>query len=112
MDPKLISGTLEMLILQVVQPEPTYGYEITQEVLKRSQGTFQLKEGSLYPALHRMEREKLLESYWVEPESGRRRKYYRITAKGKKTLEAKRAQWQQFSLGVNGIMGAQANGMA
>lgn len=105
MDPKLLSGTVEMLILQVVLPESTYGYHITQEVLKKSEGYFQLKEGSLYPALHRMERETLLESYWMNADTGRRRKYYRITALGKKALEEKKAEWEQFSIGVNGILG-------
>ncbi len=112
MDPKLLSGTVDMLILQVVLPEATYGYHITQEVLKRSQGYFQLKEGSLYPALHRLERELFLESYWEQADSGRRRKYYKITASGKKTLEEKRAEWTEFSTGVNGILGVPVHGMA
>ncbi len=112
MDPKLLSGTVDMLILQVVLPESTYGYHITQEVLKRSQGYFQLKEGSLYPALHRLEREKFLKSYWEQAESGRRRKYYSITASGKKTLEKKRTEWSEFSVGVNGILGVPAHGVA
>ena len=110
MDPKLLSGTVDMLILQVTLPEPTYGYRITQDVLKRSEGHFQLKEGSLYPALHRLEREGLLQSNWDTAESGRRRKYYRITAKGKKALEKRRAEWQDFSIGVNGVLGAPSHG--
>jgi len=85
---------------------------ITQEVLERSKGYFQLKEGSLYPALHRLERERLLESYWEQAESGRRRKYYRITPAGKKTLEVKRDDWEEFTVGVNGVLGASANVVA
>ncbi|PCJ53514.1 MAG: PadR family transcriptional regulator [Candidatus Hydrogenedentota bacterium] len=112
MDPKLLTGTVEMLILQIVLKEPTYGYSITQEVLERSKGYFQLKEGSLYPALHRLERERLLESYWERAESGRRRKYYRITPAGKKSLEVKRGDWQEFTVGVNGVLGASANVVA
>ena len=112
MDPKLMTGTVEMLILQVVLKEPTYGYSITQEVLERSAGYFQLKEGSLYPALHRLERESMLESYWEKADSGRRRKYYRITPAGKKSLEVKRADWEQFTVGVNGVLGASSNALA
>ncbi len=111
MDPKLLSGTVDMLILQVVVPESTYGYRITQEVLERSQGYFQLTEGSLYPALHRLEREGFLKSNWVNADSGRRRKYYRITASGKRALEKKRNEWQEFSVGVNGILGVPTHGL-
>ena len=107
MDSKLMTGAVEMLILQVVMPEATYGYQITQQVLEGSKGYFELKEGSLYPALHRMERSGLLEAYWVETESSRRRKYYRITPAGKQALESKRAEWEKFSVGVNGVLGWQ-----
>ena len=110
-DPKLLSGTVEMLILQVVLPEATYGYRITQDVLERSEGYFQLKEGSVYPALHRLERESLLKAHWVEADSGRRRKYYRITASGRKALEKKRFEWEEFSMGVNGILGVPNHGL-
>jgi PadR family transcriptional regulator, regulatory protein PadR len=112
MDSKLIAGTVEMLILQVLCPAESYGYQITQDVLARSQGYFELKEGSLYPALHRMERQDLLESYWVDADSGRRRKYYRITAAGKKVLDEKLEEWHRFAMGVNGVLGAQAHGVA
>jgi PadR family transcriptional regulator, regulatory protein PadR len=111
MDPKLLSGTVDMLILQVTLPDATYGYSITQEVLKRSEGYFQLKEGSLYPALHRLEREGLLKADWEQADTGRRRKYYSITAKGKKALEARRAEWEEFTVGVNGVLGVPAHGL-
>lgn len=111
MDPKLLSGTVDMLILQVVLPESTYGYRITQDVLKRSEGYFQLKEGSLYPALHRLERDGLLQANWDKAETGRRRKYYRITATGKKALEKRKSEWEQFSIGVNGILGVPTHGL-
>lgn len=106
MDSQLVAGTLEMLVLQVVSPEPTYGYSITQEVLGRSRGYLELKEGSLYPALHRMEREGLLESYWVEAGPKRRRKYYRVTAKGHEALERKQAEWRRFTAAVEGVLGS------
>jgi transcriptional regulator len=104
MDTKLLTGALEMMMLEVLSQGPSYGYEIVQTVLTRSGGHFELKEGSLYPALHRLERQKLLGSYWTEYE-GRRRKYYKLTAAGRKALAARRAQWQAFTQGVNGVMG-------
>ncbi|MEZ6049865.1 MAG: helix-turn-helix transcriptional regulator [Planctomycetaceae bacterium] len=83
MDTKLLNGTLEMMMLEVLSQGPSYGYEIVQTVLSRSGGQFELKEGSLYPALHRLERQQLLSSYWTEHE-GRRRKYYKLSAAGRK----------------------------
>ena len=112
MDAKLLTGTVEMLILQVLLPEPTYGYQITQEVLDRSKGYFELKEGSLYPALHRLEHQNLLESYWIETESGRRRKYYRITTAGRAALAEKKNEWRQFTFGVDSIIGTQSDALA
>ena len=104
MDSRLLWGTVEMLILEVISHGCSYGYEISQTVSGRSQGYFDLKEGSLYPALHRLERQKLLSSYWQETD-GRRRKYYKLTATGRKTLEAKKAEWQEFAAGVQGVLG-------
>ncbi len=110
MDTRLLMGMVETLILEIVSHSPSYGYEICQTAEERSRGMFELKEGSLYPALHRLERQKLLTSFWEEAEN-RRRKYYKLTAAGQKSLEARRREWQQFSTGVNGILGA-AHGTA
>lgn len=104
MDSKLLGGTVEMLMLEVISRGPSYGYEIVQTVLARSGGRFEMKEGSLYPALHRLERQKLLQSYWSEFD-GRRRKYYRLTAAGQKLLKVRRDEWKSFSAGVNGVLG-------
>ncbi len=112
MDSRLLMGALEMLVLQVLHGGPAYGYRITQEVMSRSQGYFELKEGSLYPALHRMERQGLLEAYWEAVGPKRRRKYYRITAKGLEALEARQAEWQRFSAAVDGVMGTPRDAMA
>ena len=123
MDSRLLSGTVEMLILEVLARGDSYGYQIAQTVLGQSDGYFQLTEGSLYPALHRLERQKLLRAYWVAPGTrsdgeapsgggggtsgggGGRRKYYRLTPKGQATLKAKREEWQRFAAGVSGILG-------
>lgn len=104
MDTRLLTGAVEMLTLEVVSHGPSYGYEITQTVLARSAGQFELKEGSLYPALHRLERQKLLDSYWTEAD-GRRRKYYKLTTAGRKALAARRDEWRAFSTAVNGVLG-------
>ncbi len=105
MDSKLLMGTLEMLMLEVISHGPTYGYEISQTVVERSDSIFEMKEGSLYPALHRLEQQKFVTSNWQEIE-GRRRKYYRITLSGQKALDAKKAEWRQFAHGVQGVIGA------
>lgn len=105
MDARLLPGTLEMLVLDIVSSGPAYGYHISQTVLDRSRGYFDLKEGSLYPALHRLERRKLLSSYWVDTEEGRRRKYYKLTAFGQRELAAKRDEWDRFSSAVQGVLG-------
>jgi len=102
---QLLWGALEMLILDVLTRGPNYGYQIVQTVLDQSHGYFDLKEGSLYPALHRMERQRLLQSYWVETDEGRRRKYYRITPAGEAVLTEKRAEWERFAAGVQGVLG-------
>lgn len=106
MDAKLLTGAVEMLILEVVSDGATYGYEIAQTVIARSQGYFELKEGSLYPALHRLERQKLLSSFWREAD-GRRRKYYRLTAAGRKALAKKKQEWARFATAVDNVLGAQ-----
>lgn len=110
MDSKLVGSTVEMLILKVIDKGPTYGYEIAQTVAARSEGYFDLKEGSLYPALHRLERQKLLKSSWREAQ-GRRRKYYELTAAGRKELAARKRAWADFASGVDGILGLGRTGV-
>jgi len=105
-DSRLLWGTVDMLILDVVSRGPTYGYQIAQSVLSQSKGYFELKEGSLYPALHRMERQKLLRSYWVDTDEGRRRKFYELTPAGRRALKDKREEWERFAAGVSGVLGA------
>ncbi len=106
MDSKLMAGTAEMLILEVVSQGRSYGYAIVQTVTVRSGGGVDLKEGSLYPALHRLERRKLLSSSWGEVD-GRRRKYYKLTAAGRSILASKRQEWLRFASGVNGVLGVE-----
>ncbi len=106
MDSKLMAGTVEMLILEVVSQGSSYGYAIVQSVTASSRGDVDLKEGSLYPALHRMERRELLSSSWRETEEGRRRKYYKITPAGLRMLEKKKQEWFSFTGAVGGVLGS------
>ena len=106
MDPRLLTGTVDLLILDVLARGDSYGYQIAQTVLAASDDRFELKEGSLYPALHRLERQKWLKAHWRETDEGRRRKYYKLTPKGLAALEAKREEWSQFSQAVNSVLGS------
>jgi PadR family transcriptional regulator, regulatory protein PadR len=106
MDSRLLTGTVDMLILDVLARGDNYGYQIAQTVLSQSREYFELKEGSLYPALHRLERQSLSKAYWIDTDEGRRRKYYRLTPKGRAALHEKRDEWRRFAAGVNGVLGA------
>ena len=106
MESRLLWGTVDMLILDVAAKGPTYGYRIAQAVMSRSEGYFDLKEGSLYPALHRMERSGWLSSYWEQTAEGRRRKYYKLTSEGQAELEKRRDDWKRFAASVDRVLGA------
>lgn len=97
-------GTLPTLILEVLAQEPSHGYRIAQNIKERSDGVLDFKEGTLYPALHKLENESLVESY-EGVESGRVRRYYRITQSGRKALNKDRAEWRQLSRAVSIILG-------
>ena len=89
-------GSTEILLLSLLAPEPMYGYQISQELDRRSGGYFDLKEGLLYPTLHRMKKAGLLSSEWQAGDSGRRRKYYALTAAGREMLAEQSAEWVTF----------------
>jgi PadR family transcriptional regulator, regulatory protein PadR len=82
-----------------------YGYEMIQEADRRSAKQFQMKEGTLYPALHQMERDGLLKAEWRESDAGRSRKYYALTAKGRRQAHSKRAQWEAVSAAMRAMLG-------
>lgn len=102
---ELIKGTTVIMILSLIEKHPMYGYEMILEIEKESGGIFTFKEGTLYPILHSLESEALIASYWVGEEGSRRRKYYRITERGKKQLVSKRSEWASFSYAVNKVIG-------
>ncbi len=91
--PDLPQGTLDLLILRVVSPGPLHGYAIAQRLQQVSSGVVQVPQGSLYPALHRLENRGLLAADWKRTESGREAKFYRLTRKGKASLAAERTSW-------------------
>jgi PadR family transcriptional regulator len=101
---ELLKGSTESLLLSLINRQPTYGYKIIKELEKRSNGYFQFKEGTLYPALHRLEKAGLLQGKWQRLPSGQERRYYYITSKGQKALAERVAVWQDFSAAVALIM--------
>jgi DNA-binding PadR family transcriptional regulator len=111
MDSLFLGNALQMLVLEVIAQGPTYGYEITQTVAERSKGSIDLKEGSLYPVLHAMERQKLVRSFWREV-NGRRRKYYELTDAGRAELAERKKSWMSFAAGVNGVLGVERSFVA
>lgn len=97
-------GTLPTLILEALLREPSHGYRIAQQIKERSRGVLDFKEGTLYPALHKLENEGQVASY-EEMENGRQRRYYRITKSGRATLHKNRAEWHKLSRAVTVILG-------
>jgi len=97
-------GTLPTLILEALVHEPTHGYRIAQSIKERSEGVLDFKEGTLYPALHKLETEGMVESYG-SVEKGRPRRYYRITKSGRRMLTKDREEWQALSRAVTTILG-------
>jgi PadR family transcriptional regulator PadR len=95
--PEFLKGTLDMLILKVVTLGPIHGYAISQRIQQISKDFFQVPQGSLYPALHRLEDRAWLASEWRESETGREAKFYTLTRKGRKQLETELIYWEKLS---------------
>jgi PadR family transcriptional regulator len=96
-------GHLDGMLLTVLADEPAHGYAVAQALKARSTGVFDLPEGTIYPALHRLERAGLLTSAWAS-EGGRRRRVYRLTRRGRRELRAARAEWRRFASAVEAVM--------
>ena len=100
--PDLLRGNTEALLLFLVnEMDYTYGYQLIKEIGRRSEGILRFKEGTIYPALRKLENEGLLRGQWQQTSNGQERRYYRITAKGKTVLETKLAAWESFSNAIN-----------
>ena len=102
----LLQGTLDMLLLKALQLEPLHGYAIARRVQQLSEDALRVEEGSLYPALHRIEERGFVESDWGISENNRRAKYYRLTRAGRKRLEAEAGEWKRLSLAITRVMEA------
>ncbi len=101
---ELLKGNTETLLLVLMEAEPMYGYQLAKEIDQRSSGYFAFKEGTMYPALHRLERDKLVEGSWQDTPNGVRRRYYQITAKGRQALADRLSEWRRFSQAMNSVM--------
>lgn len=101
---ELMKGSTVILILTLLDRSDLYGYEMTKEMERASDGIFTLKEGTLYPILHALESDRFVESYWDEKE-GRKRKYYRLTKQGKAELHTKQQEWRLFRNAVDRVLG-------
>jgi PadR family transcriptional regulator PadR len=101
---QLKRGTLELVLLRLLEERPKYGYELVSEMEQRSDAEFEVKEGTLYPVLYRLEDQGCIEAEWSRPERGVPRKYYRITETGAARLAELLAEWQAFTGAVNRLL--------
>lgn len=101
---ELLKGSTKNLILAILSEQPLYGYEIVKRIQRKSAGALVLGEGSMYPALHALEKSGYIIGQWEESPEGRERKYYSLTRKGRKQLKEGIAAWKQFTLAVNKIV--------
>ena len=99
-----LKGHLDLLLLAILSEGPAHGYAVIESLRNRSGGTFDLPEGTIYPALHRLENQGLLHSSWSEG-SARRKRIYQLTPKGQQTLARRQAEWQKFSKAINATVG-------
>jgi transcriptional regulator len=102
--PDLLPGTLDLLILRTLQSQPLHGWAIAERIGQISQEVLQVNQGSLYPALHRLEHQGVIEAEWSVSELGRRAKYYRLTAAGRRRLSAEAKEWERMAEAISRVM--------
>ena len=102
----MLQGTLEMLILKALSLEPIHGYGILVRIQQLSKERLQIQQGSLYPALYRLESRGLIRAEWGQSENGRKAKFYQLSLAGKRQLKIETEQWNRLSSGVAGVMDA------
>jgi transcriptional regulator len=107
LDRELKKGSAELLILSLVEHEPRHGYELSKLIDSRSHGAIRFHVASLYPLLYRLEKRGWIEGRWVEKAGQRRRRYYRLTAEGRRVLAAQRRNWREFVAAIARITGVQ-----
>ena len=101
---EILQGTLDLLILKVVALGPLHGYGISQRLRQISKEVLLVQQGSLYPALHRLEKRGLISGSWVESGNGRQARFYKITAQGRKQLAAEESNWQRLSQAIGLVL--------
>lgn len=111
LDKALLSGSMSMLLLKLLEEKDMYGYEMIETLRSRSENVFELKAGTLYPLLHTLEDKGLLTVY-VQEANGKVRKYYSITGEGRRFLKGKKEEWQQYTAAVNSVLGGALYGHA
>jgi len=99
-----VQGTLDLLILKTIALEPKHGWAIAKRIQQISRDVLQVQQGSLYPALHRLEQKAWIRAKWAETETGREAKFYSLTAAGRKQLEKEAANWNRLSTAINLIV--------
>ena len=104
MTPNLLQGTLDMLVLHTLQRGPAHGYTIAKTIEQRSDAFLQVEQGSLYPALNRLEDRGWIDSYWAISENNRRARFYKLTPKGRRQLQQEAVQWQQLVQAIALVM--------
>jgi PadR family transcriptional regulator len=102
----LLQGTLDLLILRVLALQPLHGWGIAQRLRQISHDVLQVRQGTLYPALHRLERQGWVRAKWDDSENNRRAKYYSLTREGRKYMESEQESWQRLSGAINLVLGA------
>jgi transcriptional regulator len=102
--PDLLPGTLDLLILRTLQTGSMHGWAISERIQQISRDVLQINQGSLYPALHRLEHQGWIEAEWRVSELGRRAKYYRLTAAGRRQLTVEAGEWERMSAAINRVM--------
>src|SRR5262245_48062868 len=102
--PDLLPGTLDLLILRTLQTDPMHGWAISERIQQISQDVLQINQGSLYPALHRLEHQGWIEAEWRVSELGRRAKYYRLTTSGRRQLVVEASEWDRMSAAIDRVM--------
>ena len=101
-----LRGSLDLLVLKTLSLQPMHGYGISQRIQQTSEGILEVNQGSLYPALQRLEKNGLIDSDWGTTDNNRRARYYRITAAGRRALDEERESWARFAAGLEAVLRA------
>ena len=104
MEGEMLKGHLDLIVLAALSARPAHGYAVIEEIRRKSGQAFDLPEGTIYPALHRLEAAGLLASRWVTSDAGRQRRVYALTRRGDRALAERRVVWRQFSEAIGGLL--------